>query len=114
MDSPSKERASRRPSRPSRPFWSRRIVVVLVPPVDELDLVGPLQVFNSVNRLAARAIYAVEIVTSADRLVVDGEGGALSFNAKSHSTRSKEAVTPYFWCVAWDLAQCVIPRYLLG
>jgi hypothetical protein len=35
---------------------NRRIVVVLVPPVDELDLVGPLQVFNSVNRLAGRNI----------------------------------------------------------
>lgn len=67
-----------------RPSWSRRIVVVLVPPVDELDLVGPLQVFNSVNRLAARAIYSIEIVTNENRLVVDGEGGVLSFHAKSH------------------------------
>jgi hypothetical protein len=29
---------------------SRRIIAVVVPPVDELDLVGPLQVFNSINR----------------------------------------------------------------
>ena len=47
---------------------SRRIVVLVVPPVDELDLVGPLQVFNSVNRLAGRAIYTIEVVTNADRL----------------------------------------------
>jgi transcriptional regulator GlxA family with amidase domain len=61
---------------------SRRIVVVVVPPVDELDLVGPLQVFNSVNRLAARNIYAIEVVTNADQLTVEGEGGVLTFMAK--------------------------------
>src|SRR4029077_11782349 len=63
---------------------SRRIVVVAVPPVDELDLVGPLQVFNSVNRLAGRNIYGIEVVTNADRLTVEGEGGVLTFVAKHH------------------------------
>ena len=62
----------------------RRIVVVVVPPVDELDLVGPLQVFNSVNRLAGRTIYTIEVVTSADRLTVEGEGGVLTFIARHH------------------------------
>src|SRR6266513_1465175 len=38
---------------------TRRIIVIIVPPVDELDLVGPLQVFNSVNRLAGRPIYTL-------------------------------------------------------
>jgi transcriptional regulator GlxA family with amidase domain len=66
---------------------SRRIVVVVVPPVDELDLVGPLQVFNSVNRLAGRAIYSIEVATSADRLTVEGEGGVLSFVARHHFAR---------------------------
>src|SRR5437588_11096562 len=63
---------------------SRRIIVVVVPPVDELDLVGPLQVFNSVNRLAGRTIYTVEVVTCSDRLTVEGEGGVLTFVAKRH------------------------------
>jgi transcriptional regulator GlxA family with amidase domain len=63
---------------------NRRIVVVAVPPVDELDLVGPLQVFNSVNRLAARTIYAIEVVTTTERLTVEGEGGVLSFIARHH------------------------------
>jgi transcriptional regulator GlxA family with amidase domain len=63
---------------------SRRIVVVVVPPVDELDLVGLLQVFNSVNRLAGRTIYAIEVVTNADRLTVEGEGGVLTFVARHH------------------------------
>lgn len=63
---------------------SRRIVAVVVPPVDELDLVGPLQVFNSVNRLAGRSIYAIEVVTSSDRLTIEGEGGVLTFMARRH------------------------------
>lgn len=65
----------------------RRIVVVAVPPVDELDLVGPLQVFNSVNRLAGRNIYGIEVVTNADRLTVEGEGGVLTFMAKHHFSK---------------------------
>ena len=58
-----------------------------MPPVDELDLVGPLQVFNSVNRLAGRSIYTIEVVTSADCLTVEGEGGVLTFVARHHFTR---------------------------
>jgi transcriptional regulator GlxA family with amidase domain len=66
---------------------SRRIVVTVVPPVDELDLVGPLQVFNSVNRLAGRPIYSIEVVTNADRLTVEGEGGVLTFMARHHFSK---------------------------
>jgi transcriptional regulator GlxA family with amidase domain len=66
---------------------SRRIIVVVVPPVDELDLVGPLQVFKSVNRLAGRNIYAIEVVTNASQLTVDGEGGVLRFMARQHFNR---------------------------
>ncbi len=58
--------------------------MVAVPPVDELDLVGPMQVFNSVNRLAGRSIYTIEVVTNADRLTVEGEGGVLTFIARHH------------------------------
>src|SRR5262245_50810527 len=65
---------------------TRRIVVVAVPPVDELDLVGPLQVFNSVNRLAGRVIYTVDLVTNADALTIEGESGALTFVARQHLT----------------------------
>jgi transcriptional regulator GlxA family with amidase domain len=66
------------------PQKTRRIIVVVVPPVDELDLVGPLQVFNSVNRLAGRTIYTIEVATNADRLTVEGESGVLTFIARSH------------------------------
>jgi transcriptional regulator GlxA family with amidase domain len=74
-----------------RPSASRRIVVVVVPPVDELDLVGPLQVFNSINRLACRTIYAIEVVTNAANLTVQGEGGVLTFVARHHFSRVKGA-----------------------
>ncbi len=62
----------------------RRIVVLAVPPIDELDLVGPLQVFNSINRLAGRTIYTVDVVTTGEGLEVDGEGGVMAFMARSH------------------------------
>lgn len=71
----------------SRPHSTRRIIAALVPPVDELDLVGPLQVFNSVNRLAGRPIYAIEVVTNADQLTVEGEGGVLTFLARHHFSK---------------------------
>jgi hypothetical protein len=70
----------------------RRIIVVVVPPVDELGLVGPLQVFNSVNRIAGRNIYAIEVVTNADRLTVEGEGGVLTFIAKHHFQQSRRCL----------------------
>jgi transcriptional regulator GlxA family with amidase domain len=62
----------------------RRIIVVVVPPIDEFDLVGPLQVFNSVNRLAGKSMYTIEVVTNADHLTVEGEGGVLKFLARCH------------------------------
>lgn len=62
----------------------RRVIVVVVPPVEELDLVGPIQVFGAANRLAGKAVYDVEIVTNAKELNVQGEGGLLSFAAQGH------------------------------
>jgi transcriptional regulator GlxA family with amidase domain len=60
----------------------RRIIVVVVPPVDELDLVGPIQVFGAANRLVGKTIYEVEIRTNSKDLRVQGEGGLLSFAAQ--------------------------------
>jgi transcriptional regulator GlxA family with amidase domain len=62
----------------------RRIIVVVVPPIDELDLVGPIQAFGAANRLAGKIVYKVEIVTNAKELKVQGEGGLLSFAAQGH------------------------------
>jgi transcriptional regulator GlxA family with amidase domain len=75
----------------ARPLTNRRIIVVVVPPVDELDLVGPLQVFSSVNRLADRTIYTIDVVTNADRLTLEGEGGVLTFLARDHFKSIKGA-----------------------
>ena len=61
---------------------TRRIVIVVVPPVDELDLVGPMQVFGAANRLSGRKIYSLEIATNKNDLEVQGEGGLLSFLAQ--------------------------------
>ena len=77
----------RRDALAGKRFGSRRIVVVVVPPVDELDLVGPLQVFNSVNRLVGRPVYDIEVVTSGKGRTVHGEGGVLAFVARHHFRR---------------------------
>jgi transcriptional regulator GlxA family with amidase domain len=60
----------------------RRVVIVVVPPVEELDLVGPMQVFGAANRLSGRKLYSLEIATNGKELEVQGEGGMLSFLAQ--------------------------------
>jgi transcriptional regulator GlxA family with amidase domain len=60
----------------------RRVIVVVVPPVEELDLVGPIQVFGAANRLVRKTVYEVEVATNGKDLRVQGEGGLLSFNAQ--------------------------------
>jgi DJ-1/PfpI family len=53
-----------------------------VPPVEELDLVGPIQVLSAANRLAERPVYRVEVETNGRDLKVQGEGGLLAFLAQ--------------------------------
>lgn len=60
----------------------RRIIIVVVPPVEELDLVGPMQVFGAANRLSGRKVYSLEVATNGKELEVQGEGGMLSFLAQ--------------------------------
>jgi transcriptional regulator GlxA family with amidase domain len=62
----------------------RRVIVLVVPPVEELDLVGPIQVLGAANRLARKPIYSVEVVTNRKDPKVEGEGGLLSFLAHGH------------------------------
>jgi transcriptional regulator GlxA family with amidase domain len=62
----------------------RRIALLVVPPVDELDLVGPVEVFGTANRLlGGRTPYAIEVVTTARDRRIDGEYG-LSLLADRH------------------------------
>src|SRR6266481_1435158 len=64
------------------PVKRRRTVIVVVPPVEELDLVGPMQVFGAANSLSGRKLYSLEIATNRKELEVQGEGGMLSFLAQ--------------------------------
>ena len=59
------------------------MLVIVVPPVDELDLVGPLQVFSAASRLARRTVYSIEVATTGGDLKVDGESGLLAFLAQA-------------------------------
>lgn len=63
---------------------NRRVVILAVPPVDEFDLVCPIQVFSAANRLAGRTVYSVEVASAGKDLKVQGEGGLLSFLAGTH------------------------------
>ncbi len=67
-------------------------MAVVVPPVEELDLVGPIQVFSAANRLSGRHVYAVEVVTNGKTLKVEGEGGLLSFLAQGNYQDLKGSV----------------------
>ncbi|HMK21501.1 MAG TPA: AraC family transcriptional regulator, partial [Terriglobales bacterium] len=60
------------------------MVVLVVPPVEELDLVGPIQVFSAANRLMGKPVYEVQIATNGKNLRVQGEAGLLSFLAEAH------------------------------
>src|SRR5215831_3480150 len=64
-----------------------RVAVLAVPPVDEFDLVCPIQVLGAANRLAGKSVYGVEVATAGKDLKVQGEGGLLSFLA---GTRYKD------------------------
>src|SRR5215472_18859327 len=69
---------------------SRRVVVLAVPPVDEFDLVCPIQVFSAANRLTGKVVYSVEVATNGKDLKVQGEGGLLSFLAETTYLGLKE------------------------
>jgi transcriptional regulator GlxA family with amidase domain len=69
----------------------RRIIVAVVPPVEELDLVGPMQVFGAANRLSGKPVYSVEVVTNGSEMKVAGEGGLLSFLARRRFDEVKGA-----------------------
>jgi transcriptional regulator GlxA family with amidase domain len=63
----------------------RRIAVLAIPPVEELDLIGPLEVFATANRLLARDAYRVELVTNTRDRRIDGASG-LPLRAHHHYT----------------------------
>jgi transcriptional regulator GlxA family with amidase domain len=70
----------------------KRVLLLVVPPVDELDLVGPAEVFGTANRLlgGGRKPYAVEVVTTARDRRVDGASGlSLLAHRRYHDVRDR-------------------------
>jgi transcriptional regulator GlxA family with amidase domain len=63
----------------------RRIVVLVVPPIEELDLVGPVQVFSTATRLMSRGgtPYEIRVVSTTRDRVITGESG-LSIVAQAY------------------------------
>jgi transcriptional regulator GlxA family with amidase domain len=55
----------------------RRIVVLVVPPIEELDLVGPVQVFGTATRLmrGAGTPYEIEVASTTRDRIIAGESG---------------------------------------
>jgi transcriptional regulator GlxA family with amidase domain len=64
---------------------ARRIVVLVVPPIEELDLVGPVQVFSTATRLMKRegTPYEICVVSTTRDRVIAGESG-LSLMAQQY------------------------------
>jgi transcriptional regulator GlxA family with amidase domain len=73
-----------KPPQKKMPPKLRRVVVLAVPPVDELDFGGPIQVISAANRLAGKRVYGVEVATNGKDLKVQGEGGLFSFLAETN------------------------------
>jgi transcriptional regulator GlxA family with amidase domain len=63
----------------------RRVVVLVVPPIEELDLVGPVQVLSTATRLMRRGgtPYEIRVVATTRDRVIAGESG-LSIVAHAH------------------------------
>lgn len=67
------------------PNKARRVVLLAVPPVEELDLVAPVEVFGTANRLLrpGKPVYSLEVVSNTQDGRIDGECG-LSLLAHRH------------------------------
>lgn len=64
---------------------TRRIVVLVVPPIEELDLVGPVQVMSTASRLSGGETppYEIRVVTTTHDRLISGASG-LSLTAHAH------------------------------
>jgi transcriptional regulator GlxA family with amidase domain len=75
-------------------LWQiKTVALVAVPPVEELDLVGPLEVFAGVNRVLGERgpAYSLKIVSSESGRKIAGECG-LSLVAHGHYTNLKHPI----------------------
>jgi transcriptional regulator GlxA family with amidase domain len=64
---------------------ARRILVLVVPPIEELDLIGPVQVLSTATRLmrGRGSPYQIEVAATTRDRVIAGESG-LSIMAQAH------------------------------
>jgi transcriptional regulator GlxA family with amidase domain len=64
---------------------SRRVIVLVIPPIEELDLVGPVQVLSTASRLLNRGgtPYEIRVASTTRDRVIAGESG-LSIVAHAH------------------------------
>lgn len=62
---------------PGRVYLRRRIAIFAIPPANELDVVGPYQVFATANRYAQRPVvpYQVEVVSTGRGRRIAGNAG---------------------------------------
>jgi transcriptional regulator GlxA family with amidase domain len=67
------------------PYKARRVVLLAVPPVEELDMVAPVEVFGTANRLIhpGKPVYSIEVATNSANREIAGECG-LSLLAQKH------------------------------
>jgi len=54
---------------------ARRVLVFVVPPIEELDVVGPWDVFATANSAAGRQAYEIQLVTAGKQRTILGDAG---------------------------------------
>ena len=70
----------------------RRVVVLVIPPFEELDLVGPVQVLSTATRLSRRTVgYQISVVSATRDVVLGGESG-LAILAECHYQDFREEI----------------------
>lgn len=71
----------------NKTMLSRRILFVAVPPLEEIDLFGPVSCFLGASRIAGKMgpAYQVEIVAGAEASTIEGHSGLVLLAEKSYS-----------------------------
>ena len=76
----------------------RLVVVLVVPPIEELDLIGPVQVFSTATRLMGRGgtPYEIRVVSTTRDRLIGGESG-LSIVAQAYYQDLKGEIDSLLW-----------------
>jgi transcriptional regulator GlxA family with amidase domain len=68
---------------------TRRITLLVIPPIEELDLIGPVQTLSTANRIIGKQVYTFQVVSNRRELRFFGESG-LSLGADGYYQDVKE------------------------